>query len=277
MRYMLFPFIVLILGLISVVIAKKNEILSDKKAVFYVLLSSFFFSLFGLFGFFGIEFMPYVYLFVQFLLLLFGFVNYKLLMHFIPALKSKTGVLVMLIIALQFFIGWALFSMIFNLANELQYGFWAGTCLLPVLFYPLFYYTYKSYLKIPAEIFKMKVYKASDVFEPPHAEIDVAKLMVCEIQVEKYINDTDPIKIKGKTIKSFVFSDWFGMIISDYNQKKAEDQVELVSKDDSYGWIFYTERSFMKSRRYLDPDFTFEANNLDGTELVIAKRVKNNK
>ena len=62
-NYLLFPVIVLIFGLLSVVIAKKNKLLSDKKAVITVLLSSLLYSSFGLSGFFGMEFMPYVYLF----------------------------------------------------------------------------------------------------------------------------------------------------------------------------------------------------------------------
>ena len=77
-NYLLFPVIVLILGLLSVVIAKKNKLLSDKKAVITVLGSSLFYSLFGFSGFFGMTFMPYVYLFIQFLFLLLGFVNQKL-------------------------------------------------------------------------------------------------------------------------------------------------------------------------------------------------------
>ena len=46
-NYLLFPVIVLILGLLSVVIAKKNKLLSDKKAVITVLSTSLLYSLFG--------------------------------------------------------------------------------------------------------------------------------------------------------------------------------------------------------------------------------------
>lgn len=274
-NYLLLPFIIIILSVISVIIAKKNQILSDKKAVMYVLLSSLILSLFGLCGFFGIDFMPYIFCFIQFLMLLIGFLNVKLIYHFIPALKQKNPAILFVIIFVQLLIAWAVFSILFNVTNDLQFGLWSGTSLLPILFYPLFYYTYHLYLKIPAEIFKMKVYQSGDSFEPPHAEIDVEDLMVCEIEVPKFIDDKDPIRIKAKTVKSFVFANWFGMIITDYNQKKADNQVELYDSSSSYGWIFYTERSFMKSRRYIDPDKSFEENDLSGTDMVIAKRVKN--
>ncbi|MEE1083739.1 MAG: TssN family type VI secretion system protein [Paludibacteraceae bacterium] len=271
-NYLLFPVIVLILGLLSVVIAKKNKLLSDKKAVITVLGSSLFYSLFGFSGFFGMTFMPYVYLFIQFLFLLLGFVNQKLLSHFIPQLKSMGLIFVVL---LQFFISWAVFAIIFNITNELQYGFWAGTCLLPILFYPLFVVTYQCYLSIPAEIYKIRVYRDSETFEPPHAELDVSQVMVVGINVPKYVGDENEAIVNSKSLKSFVLGEWFGMIINDYNAQHLDNQVELFDKEGSYGWIFYTEKSFFKSRKYLDPDLTFESNGLVNNCMIVARRVKN--
>ena len=60
------------------------------------------------------------------------------------------------------------------------------------------------------------------------------------------------------------------------NQVKTTFEIieEINDKEESYGWIFYTEKTLMKSRRYLDPDISFEENKLKGDELIIAKRVK---
>jgi len=271
-NYLLFPVIVLILGLLSVVIAKKNKLLSDKKAVITVMTTSLLYSLFGLCGFFGMEFMPYVYLFIQFLFLLIGFANQRILQHFIPQLKSNG---VIFVVGLQFFLSWALFAILFNFTNELQYGFWAGTCLLPLLFYPLFVITYHSYLNIPAEIYKIKVYSENETFEPPHAELDISRVMVVGINVSKYVGDENEVIVNSKALKTFVLGEWFGMIINDYNKQHLDNQVELFDKEGSYGWIFYTERSILKSRLYLDPDLTFESNGLTRNCMIVARRVKN--
>ena len=271
-NYLLFPVIVLILGLLSVVIAKKNKLLSDKKAVITVMTTSLLYSLFGLCGFFGMEFMPYVYLFIQFLFLLIGFANQRILQHFIPQLKSNG---VIFVVGLQFFLSWALFAILFNFTNELQYGFWAGTCLLPLLFYPLFVITYHSYLNIPAEIYKIKVYSENETFEPPHAELDISRVMVVGINVSKYVGDENEVIVNSKALKTFVLGEWFGMIINDYNKQHLDNQVELFDKEGSYGWIFYTERSILKSRLYLDPDLTFESNGLTRKCMIVARRVKN--
>lgn len=271
-NYLLFPVIVLILGLLSVVIAKKNKLLSDKKAVITVMTTSLLYSLFGLCGFFGMDFMPYVYLFIQFLFLLIGFANQRILQHFIPQLKSNG---VIFVVGLQFFLSWALFAILFNFTNELQYGFWAGTCLLPLLFYPLFVITYHSYLNIPAEIYKIKVYSENETFEPPHAELDISRVMVVGINVSKYVGDENEVIVNSKALKTFVLGEWFGMIINDYNKQHLDNQVELFDKEGSYGWIFYTERSILKSRLYLDPDLTFESNGLTRNCMIVARRVKN--
>ncbi len=234
--------------------------------------TSLLYSLFGLCGFFGMEFMPYVYLFIQFLFLLIGFANQRILQHFIPQLKSNG---VIFVVGLQFFLSWALFAILFNFTNELQYGFWAGTCLLPLLFYPLFVITYHSYLNIPAEIYKIKVYSENETFEPPHAELDISRVMVVGINVSKYVGDENEVIVNSKALKTFVLGEWFGMIINDYNKQHLDNQVELFDKEGSYGWIFYTERSILKSRLYLDPDLTFESNGLTRNCMIVARRVKN--
>lgn len=272
-NYLLFPVIVLILGLLSVVIAKKNKLLADKKAVITVLASSLLYSLFGLSGFFGVTFMPYGYLFIQFLFLLIGYANEMTLLHFIPQLKEKSRMLLLLVVVLQLLLAWAVFAIIFNFANELQYGFWAGTSLLPLLFYPIFEMAYQSYLEIPVEIYKIKIYSAADHFEPPHAELDQTQVMVMRVNVPKFVGDENESIVKGKALRTFMVGEWFGIIVNDYNKQHLDNQVEMFDKDGTYGWIFYTERTILKSRHYLDADKTFEENGLISDCMVIARRV----
>lgn len=273
-NYLLMPVVMLILGLISLVIAKKNELLSNRKAVTYVLLSSLFFSLFGFSGCFGMYYLPSMFVFLQFLYLLLGWANYALLMHFASGLKEKHPGFMFLVITLQAVISWALFALIFNLTNGFQYGYWAATPVLLLYFIPLFICMYKAYLQIPAEIYKMRIYNSTERFEPPQASIDVEKLLVCEIEVSRTIEDKDPIRIKAKTMRSFVFGEWFGMIVTDYNTKKLDKQIEICDDGNPYGWIFYTEQSFLRSRKYLDPDLTFEQNKLEESDVIVAKRVR---
>ena len=108
-----------------------------------------------------------------------------------------------------------------------------------------------------------------------HAELDISQVMVVGINVPKFVGDEDESIVNSKALKTFVLGEWFGMIIDDYNKQHLDNQVELFDRDGSYGWIFYTERSILKSRRYVDPDLTFEANGLVGNCMVVARRVKN--
>lgn len=272
-NYMLYPLVLLILGLLAVIIAKKNQLLSNRKAVSYVLLSSLFFSLFGLSGFLGMYYMPQIFLFFQFLFLLLGVLNYKLLNHFIPGLKEKNVGFTILIVSFQVVIAWAFYTVIFNVTNDLQYGIWAAAPVLLLFFYPMFIMAYRAYLQIPVEIFKMRVYKSDERHDPPQTFVDVESLSVYEIEVPRFVGDKAPIRIKGRALKSFVFDEWFGMVVTDWNAKKLNNQIEICNDAKPYGWIFYTEQSFLKSRKYLDPDLTFEENNVAEHEVIIAKRV----
>lgn len=273
-NYLLMPVVMLILGLISLVIAKKNELLSNRKAVTYVLLSSLFFSLFGFVGCFGMYYLPSMFIFLQFLYLLLGWANYALLMHFASGLKEKHPGFMFLIITLQVVISWALFALIFNLTNGFQYGYWAATPVLLLFFIPLFVCMYKAYLQIPAEIYKMRIYKSTERFEPPQASLDREKLLVFDLYVSQTIENKESIKITAKSLPSFVFGDWFGMIVTDYNIQKMDKQIEICNDADPYGWIFYTEQKFLRSRKFLDPDLTFEQNELNETHVIVAKRVR---
>ena len=44
---------------------------------------------------------------------------------------------------------------VFDLCNDLQYGLWASTAMLPFLFVSVFRRTYYSFLDIPLEIYKV--------------------------------------------------------------------------------------------------------------------------
>lgn len=272
-NYMLYPLVMLILGLLAVIIAKKNQLLSNRKAVTYVLLSSVVFSLFGLSGFCGMYYMPQVFLFFQFIFLLLGFVNYKLLNHFISGLKEKHIGFTLLIVGFQLILAWAIYTVLFNFTSDLQYGIWAASPLLLLLFFPMFMMAYRAYLQIPVEIYKMRVYKSDERHEPPQTFVDVESLSVYEIEVPRYVGDNNPIRIKGRALKSFIFDEWFGMVVTDWNAKKLNNQIEICNDEKPYGWIFYTEQSFLKSRKYLDPDLSFEDNKLAENEVIIAKRV----
>lgn len=270
---LLIPLITLLLGIIVIFIAKKNQLLSDKKAVFYVLLSSVIFSVFGVLGYLQVDFMPYAYIGLQVLYLIFGYFNYQLIAFYIKPLKDSLFWKKSLVFFIQLLISGAIFSFIFNLVNDFKYGIWVSSCLLSLFVAPLFEQTFQSYLRIPIEIYKMKVYEPNNKGIPV-VPIDTEELLVYEIEVYRNANDSKPIRLKAKSTKGMIFGDWFELILSDYNQRKFSTPIEYYDVDDPYGWVFYVKPSFFLPQKYVDPDLSFQGNKLSEKHLIIAKRVR---
>ncbi|KGN90421.1 hypothetical protein HQ45_03065 [Porphyromonas crevioricanis] len=273
--YLLAPIIAFILGLVVLLVAQKNKLLGDKKAIFYILLSSVLIATPGLLGFLHVNFMPYGYLLLQGVYLPLGYVNSRLLLKYIKPLNGRPFGFSFLFISTQIIIGLALFSVLFNFSNDFHYGVWAGTCITTFAIIPLFSQAFSSYLNIPIEIYKMRVYTPNNMMHLS-APIDTEELLVYEIEIYKNPADRKPIRLKAKAKQDMIFGDWFELIVSDYNQKKFTDPIEYYNMDDPYGWIFYVKPSFFRPRKYIDPEISFFENKVIEKYLIVSKRVRKN-
>lgn len=273
--YMLLPLLAVVFSLVAYLIAKKNRLFKNKKAILYILLIGIVLSLPGFFGFVDYWFMPYIYIILQVLYLVLGWYTIKIIRRVIPDLKEKSYIVEFLIYFIIMFIGAALFSLIFNLCNELQYGLWACTCVFTFVFPSVFKETYDRYLEIPIEIYK--VWKFSHDEDLSYFEsIDYNKLMVLELEVFKRVNDKTPSKVKAKAPDNMRFGIWFQKFLLDYNKKFPLTPIELVDEDgEEFGWIFYMKRSFFLPRKYVDYELTILENNIKEKYPIIVKRVKN--
>ncbi|KGN69351.1 hypothetical protein HQ40_07095 [Porphyromonas gulae] len=273
--YLLAPIIAFVLGFVVLLVAQKNKLLGDKKAIFYILLSSVLLAIPGLLGFLRVNFMPYGYLLLQGVYLALGYVNSSLLLKYVKPLNGRPFGFAFLFIGVQIIIGLALFSILFNFTNDFHYGIWAGTCITTFAIVPLFSQAFNSYLSIPIEIYKMRIYTPNNVIRVS-APIDTEELLVCEIEIYKNPTDRKPIRLKAKAKQDMIFGDWFELIISDYNQKKVADPIEYYDIEDPYGWIFYVKPSFFRPRKYIDPEISFVGNKVVEKYLIVSKRVRKN-
>ena len=271
--YMLMPLLAIVFTLIGYLITKKNQLFSNKKAVLYVLLTGLLLSIPGLLGFLNYDFMPSVYIVLFILYLLIGWGNIGWLRNMIPDLKNGNTpyIIEFLVHFIIMFIGAALFSLIFNLCNELQYGLWACTCVCAFVFPSLFNETYRKYMDIPLEIYKIWYFsQTKDLSEFEY--MDYNKLMVLELEFSKQVEDDTPTNVKVKAPDNLAFGVWFQKFILDYNVKFPATPIELAGKEDDFGWIFYMKRSFFLPRKHVDPDLTISENKIKEQHTIIAKR-----
>lgn len=271
--YLLLPIFAVLVGVLVCVIAKKNKLLTNKKAIFYILFGGVLLGLPGLLGFFDYNFMPYMYGLLAIGYLIIGCYSLQIMLHFLKELKGKSFFFKLIFNVAIMVLGGGLFSLFFNLTNELQYGLWACTCVLPFMFPVLYKRTLQSYLDIPAEIYK--VWKYSDEYDSDTFSIDLERIMVVDLELFRKVDDTDSERITGKVSEDSIFGEWFQRMIDDCNRKSPTDPIIYRSEADYYEWIFYIKPSFFSRRKYIDPDLSFADNNLKRRYTIIAKRVMN--
>lgn len=270
--YLLMPIIAVIMVFIGTFVAKKNKLLKNRKLIFFVLLGALVLSLPGLLGLIDYWFMPYVYLSLQVLYLILGWYASKFIHKML--LKVKDDVPYYLefgFLFLMMFVGAAFFSLIFNLCNELQYGLWACTCLLPFIFPSLLVKTYNIYMEIPLEVHNVWRYSYNEDLSS-FESMDYNKLLVMELEIFKQVNDPAPSTVKAKAPDNMPFGVWFQKFLTDYNIKFPRTPIDVMDKE-AYGWIFYIKRSFFHPRRYIDYEKTIVENKIKEQYTIIAKRV----
>lgn len=171
-------------------------------------------------------------------------------------------------------LGAGLFSVVFNLCNELQYGIWASTCLLPFVFPLLYTQTVNSYFDIPLEIYK--VWKYSEEYDSDSLYINRERSIVVDVEIFRKVDDPAAERITGKASEDVIFGHWFQRMIDDCNLKSPSSPIVYQNDGGAYyEWVFYTKSSFFKRRFYIDPDVTLAENRLKSHDVIIAKRVAN--
>lgn len=271
--YLLLPLVGLLLGVVMFFIAKKNRLLSDKKVIFYFLATCLLLAAPAFLGFIDYWFMPYCYIGLQVLYLLLGWWNLKLMKYFVKGIEEKPYYVEFLLVFVLMIVGAGLFSLVFNLCNELQYGLWAATCLLTFIFPSLFMKTYRTFMDIPLEVYDIWAYREeSDEIDAEY--MDNNKIIVVELEIFKQVTHREPLNIKVKASENMPFGIWFKLFIGDYNKKSPNAAVAFDDESDSYGWMFYVNSSILGRKKYIDPRLSFITNKIKEENVIIAKRVQ---
>lgn len=271
--YLLFPIIAIIAGFVAALIAKKNNLLSNKKVIFVFLLVCLILALPGLLGFIDYWFMPYIYLALLVVYAIIGYYYKRILFSMAKDLKKKSYGVEFLLTLFPMLIGAALFSLAFNLTNELQYGLLASTCLLSFVFPSLYAKAYNSFMDIPIEVYKIWSFSKQDT-RWDDSQQDSEKIVVVELELFKRPTDKVPLNIKAKAHEDMTFGLWFKLFINDYNIKSSASPIDFETNAETTGWIFYAISPFFGFKHYIDPGSTFAENRIKENRVVIAKRTK---
>ena len=255
---------------VGLFIAKKNDLLSNKRLIGIALLSILILTLPALLGFLNYNFMPFGYIVLVLFYMMAGYFNTKIVNWvFKGKYKFRHEIMFSVFITL---VAMMLFAMLFNICNELQYGFTASTCMLSFLFVSIFIQTYKLFLYIPDPVYKIWKYSLAQANES-YENIDYSKLKLVTIEIFRNIDDAKPLRIKAKVPDQMPFGDWVKRLIDDYNTKNPLATINHNSSDENVGWIFYAHNYVFLPKKYIDCDATIAENKLKDNWYIIAKRV----
>lgn len=269
--YVIFPLIALLTGIAAYQINRRIKLLSTKKILLTMLLSTLVLGTPGLLGLLDYDFMPYGYIGLGVLYLIAGMYALLFVEHILSSSDKRKGYRYEIVfLMVQLIMGAALFSLLFNICNEFQYGLWACTCLLPYLFASLYRQTYFSFLDIPLEVYKVWTYDSDKTINPYYFDDSHEPIW---IDVCKKLDDRIPNRIGARFSNDQIFGEWFQHVIEDNNQKKPEDAIIYHDSGQPFGWIFYVKPSFFHPKRHIDPNMTIFQNKLKASDIITARRV----
>lgn len=273
--YLLLPILSIILGIITLLLNKKNQIISNKNLIVFAIVLSFVVALPSIFTFTGTDFIPLYYHIVQIFFLFLGFYYAKKInSFFINQNQLYTKSMSILVTLIILCIGSYLFSIIFNLFGEFEYGLLASTCTYTISIPIFLNWAYHSMLNIPSEIFKTWKYDTN--YKEDHFTSDtIERVIIIELELSKQVHDKALIKVKAKAPQNFIFGDWFQLFIHDHNIKYCESPIHYYSINNKLDeWIFYIKPKFFIDKKHIDFEKTIEENQLtENHTTIVCKRV----
>ena len=269
--YLIYPVLGIVLGVVAALIAKKNNLLKNKRLIVYTLLSVLVLIVPALLGFLDYSFMPYGYIVLVGVFMLAGFYNDRLLPWVFNSFDIKYRVKIIYTL-FQLLMSMLLFTLVFNLCNELKFGLWASTSMLSFGLISLLVHSYRLFIRIPLPIYKVWEYGSASGYSAPES-IDHSQLKVVSVELFKQERDKDPIRINAKVPDEMLVGDWIKLLFEDYNKKSAHSPIDTHGRECD-GWIFYVKPWSLAPRRYLDYELTVRENRIREKHLIVARRVR---
>jgi hypothetical protein len=159
-----------------------------------------------------------------------------------------------------------------KLIHELVKGIGMATALIGFLFPVFVAKVYQTYLAIPLREYKKWYYPVGQPL-PDMDLLDLSRVLVIQFEFTKKFNESAFTNFRAKAPNAMLFGELFFIFLNDYNDRNAGSPIEYLTPDGTpYGWLFYKKGPWYKRRKYMDPDLTFQANNIVDNETIVAVR-----
>lgn len=278
-KYLLLLVIILIFAVVLIFLKKRLPKVKVKVLILYLLVAGICLAIPGFLGFTGNTFNPFWYILSMIVYTSLGALNVNLLDKYFHDPSVSQGYTILfesLITITSMLLGGYLFYWIFNWMSPYEGYAIMATTSISIYIVPLaFYYCYLQFINIPFDIYK--------TWQPPTqseaVDFDKIKfdhLLVLNLELTKGIEDGQRTSINAKAPSDGVsFGQWFYRAVDDYNFKYPNATIRLFDpQNELYSWIFYTKKSVLHLRKFIDFDKTITENNITDHTTIICKRVK---
>ena len=148
-----------------------------------------------------------------------------------------------------------------------------ATAVIPFLLPYFFWESYRAWQAIPHRQYKLWHFNPLAP-SPDLSRMDLNHFMVIHFWMTRRHNESLYHDFSSKAPYQMRLSELFAIFLSDYNQLKPDQALQyLDNQGQSFGWLFYAKRPWWRSRRYYDPDYTFQDNFLRQGNIIVAQRV----
>jgi hypothetical protein len=241
-------------------------------SVLYVIVALILFGLIGTLGLLSGNRMPWYYLLAQVQSFLLGILHLYFLYRFIPRLEVDRFLPGLGFTMLLMLLGGIAIALLhrFVFGTHL-YGF--ATCVIPFLVPYLFAWVYRWYLAIPPPDHRKWYYPQGQPM-PDMDLVDLSRILVIQFDLPKRLTDASHTKFKAKAPFQMPLGMLFLIFINDYNEQNTANGIQYLDENNSpVGWHFYRKGGWWSFRNYLDPELTFQQNNILDDYVIIAERV----
>jgi uncharacterized membrane protein YhdT len=213
-----------------------------------------------------------IFIILQFLYLLMGYVHVRLMYKHLPHLepnKFRKGFLfTLLMIAIGVVSSVLLVK--YGLKSKNAFFYPTATLLFPVAY--LVKKAFDAFVEIPHHNYKKWYYPLS-VEAPDRDFIDLSVILIVHLNFTKRQAEESLTTFTAKAPLNMAVGTLFQIFINDYNERNEDNPIQFLDeKKTPQGWLFYVNRSFWKKKFYLDPDLTFNENGVVDKEGIFAER-----
>jgi hypothetical protein len=174
--YLIYPVLTVVMVFFAAMMAKKNALLKNRRMITYTLLGMLVLAAPALMGFLDYDFMPWGYIASAVAYLIAGYFNDRWMLWVFKKvrdedakdekerLKYRTRIIYT---SIQIVLGVLVFAVLFNVCNELKYGIWAATAILPFALPSILRRSYDIFIHIQPLVYKIWNYGSCAGYATP--------------------------------------------------------------------------------------------------------------